>query len=57
MILARVLTAYYFAFFLVVLPLLGLFEKTEAAAELDFGVGAARRPPRRVSAAALRRKA
>ena len=29
MILARILTVYYFAFFLIVLPLLGIFEKTK----------------------------
>ena len=37
---ARILTFYYFAFFLIVLPLLGIFEKTEAAAEFDRGGGA-----------------
>ena len=28
-ILARILTVYYFAFFLIILPLLGIFEKTK----------------------------
>ena len=28
MIVSRIFTAYYFAFFLIILPLLGIFEKT-----------------------------
>ena len=32
---ARILTVYYFAHFLIILPLLGLVETTEAAAEFD----------------------
>ena len=44
MIAARILTIYYFAHFLIILPLLGMFEKTEALAEFDFGIGARSRP-------------
>ena len=40
---ARILTFYYFAFLLVILPLLGLFETTKTSAEFDLGIGAARR--------------
>ena len=43
MIAARILTAYYFVHFLIILPLLGLIENAEAAAELDLGSRAARR--------------
>ena len=41
---ARLLTAYYFAFFLIILPLLGMFEKTKplpnSISELVLGKGA-----------------
>ena len=40
---ARILTAWYFIHFLIVLPLLGLFENAEAVAELDFGMRCCRR--------------
>jgi quinol-cytochrome oxidoreductase complex cytochrome b subunit len=51
---ARILTIYYFAFFFVILPLLGLFEKTKplpnsiSESVLRHGVSAGRsaRPPR-----------
>ena len=44
-ILARILTFYYFGFFLIVMPLLGIFEKTKALpnsiSESVLGEGAA----------------
>ena len=56
MIAARILTAYYFAHFLVVLPLLGLFEKPKplpsSIAEAVLGGSAAAMP-----AGAARRRA
>ncbi len=42
---ARILTAYYFAFFFIILPLLGLVRDDQAAAEFDLGIGAARGVP------------
>ena len=40
-ILARIFTTYYFAFFLIVLPLLGIFEKTKPVRN-QFGIGVGR---------------
>ena len=40
---ARILTVYYFAHFLIVLPLLGIYREDQAAAEFDHGIGPARR--------------
>ena len=37
---ARLFTAYYFGFFLIILPLLGVVREDQAAAELDIGIGA-----------------
>ena len=53
-ILARILTIYYFAFFLIVLPLLGIFEKTKPLPQSiadsvvwgDVPIGASAPPPR-----------
>ncbi len=53
-ILARVLTIYYFAFFIIVLPLLGIFEKTkplpqsiaDSVLKGDVPIGASAPPPR-----------
>ena len=53
-ILARILTIYYFAFFLIVLPLLGIFEKTkplpqsiaDSVLKGDVPIGASAPPPR-----------
>ena len=53
-ILARILTIYYFAFFLIVLPLLGIFEKTkplpqsiaDSVLKGDVPLGASAPPPR-----------
>jgi hypothetical protein len=52
-ILARILTVYYFAFFIIVLPLLGLFEKTrplpqsiaDSVLKGDVPLGASAPPP------------
>jgi ubiquinol-cytochrome c reductase cytochrome b/c1 subunit len=38
---ARILTIYYFAFFFMILPLLGLFEKTKSVPNSIFRIGAA----------------
>jgi hypothetical protein len=52
-ILARILTLYYFAFFIIVLPLLGIFEKTkplpqsiaDSVLKGDVPLGASAPPP------------
>ena len=50
---ARICTFYYFAHFLIVLPLLGMFEKTQSAAEFDHRIRAqGRRAARGLGAAA-----
>ena len=39
---ARIFTVYYFAYFLIILPLLGSYRENQAGAELDRRIGAAR---------------